>query len=53
MKQVGRALIWTLVAWLVIASWVHRFRHPWMTETELFLTTHKAMVFQAFEEPGR
>lgn len=38
-----------LLLWLTVASFVFRFRHPWMTETQLFLHPIKTLLFQKVE----
>ena len=35
------------VAYLIVASVVFRFRHPWMTETELIVHTIDALTFRS------
>ena len=38
--------VYGAVAYLVVASVVFRFRHPWMTDTELIIHTIDALTFQ-------
>lgn len=45
-RQVLSGLMICLLAWLVVASIVYRFRHPEMTETELFLKLPDALLFR-------
>lgn len=44
-----KALRWTIgvcVAWLAISTTIFRFRHPWATETELFLHIPEALMLK-------
>lgn len=42
-----------LVAYCCTACAVFRFRHPWLTETELILALPQALTWQLLEEPKR
>jgi hypothetical protein len=40
-------VIYGAVAYFIVASVVFRFRHPWMTDTELIVHTIDALAFRA------
>ena len=40
-------VIYGAVAYLIVASVVFRFRHPWMTDTELIVHTIDALTFRS------
>lgn len=43
--------VMVLCLYLITASWLFALRHPWMTDTERFLNTHKALTFQRVYKP--
>lgn len=40
-------VIYGAVAYLIVASVVFRFRHPWLTDTELIVHTIDALTFRS------
>jgi hypothetical protein len=40
-------VIYGAVAYLIVASVVFRFRHPWMTDTERIVHTIDALTFRS------
>lgn len=41
-----QVIIVVLITWMVVGEAVFRFRHPWATETEIFMNMDKALGFR-------
>jgi hypothetical protein len=46
MKGIISSLIFIILIWISATSMVYRFRHPKLTETELFLAIPKSMLLK-------
>lgn len=44
-------LLFGFLCHVVITTYVFRFRHPWMTETQLFLHFFDALAMKQLERP--
>lgn len=48
-EDIKIVVLMALMAWMVVASSVFAFRHPWATDTERFLYMWQALTFQKVE----
>ena len=50
-KQAARIFLSLALAWAAISSLIGRFRHPWMTETQVIMHLPELVLLKTVKEP--